>query len=143
MEHVSSRSLRALCALLAAVLLLLCACGAEENTESPAQEESSAEESEAASSAEASKTEESMAEHEYNEDLKASSCRALVSGGAAYTVSAKNTGGEGFLTDGNINEIQLDDAGVLYVQSAGKAFEITLDLGEVKQNLEQFVLWTV
>ena len=143
MEHVSSRSLRALCALLAAVLLLLCACGAEESTESPAQEESSAEESEAASSAEASETEESMAEHEYNEDLKASGCRALISAHSAYTVSAKTTGGEGFLTDGNINEIQLDDAGILYVQSAGKAFEITLDLGEVKQNLEQFVLWTV
>ena len=97
MEHVSSRSLRALCALLAAVLLLLCACGTENSAESPDPEESSADESEAVISAEESETEESMAEHEYNEDLKASGCRALVSGGAAYTVSAKNTGGEGFL----------------------------------------------
>ncbi|MBQ6183348.1 MAG: DUF4434 domain-containing protein [Clostridia bacterium] len=143
MEHKRSHSLRALCALLAALLMLLCACGTENSAESPDPEESSADESEAVISAEESETEVSMPEHEYNEDLKASECRALVSGGAAYTVSAKNTGGEGFLTDGNINEIQLDDSGVLYVQSAGKEFEITLDLGEVKQNLEQFVLWTV
>ena len=57
MEHVSSRSLRALCALLAAVLLLLCACGTENSAESPDPEESSADESEAVISAEESETE--------------------------------------------------------------------------------------
>ena len=80
--------------------------------------------------------------NEYYADGEDGLLRALVSHGAPYTVSC-NTQDENFLTDGLVNELQLDTDGVMFCTASGKSFEITLDLGAVKDDLRLFDLWIV
>ncbi|MBP5230627.1 MAG: DUF4434 domain-containing protein [Clostridia bacterium] len=67
----------------------------------------------------------------------------LVSSGTAYSTSVKMGSDEGYLTDGQVNDLQLDDDGVLYCGTGRDPFEIELDLGGVKTGLRLFDLWMV
>ena len=64
---------------------------------------------------------------------------ALVSNGAPYTLSVKPASDSGFLTDGKINDLQLDTDGVLFCNSA--SFDAEIDLGETVDGLKRFDLW--
>lgn len=78
--------------------------------------------------------------HEYNEDA-AGKWKALISAGKEYTVSVKTGKDEKYLTDGLTNDLQLNTDGVLFCETTGQSFDVTLDLGEVKAGLTQFCVW--
>ena len=72
-----------------------------------------------------------------------SSPLVLVSAGAEYSFSVKTGSDNGFLTDGCVNDLQLDDDGVLFCGTGKDPFEIEIDLGVTKSGLRLFDLWTV
>ncbi|MBO4366629.1 MAG: DUF4434 domain-containing protein [Clostridia bacterium] len=72
-----------------------------------------------------------------------SSPHVLVSSGAAYSVSVKTGPDSGYLTDGCVNDLQLDDDGVLFCGDGKDPFEIELDLGVTRTDLRLFDLWMV
>ncbi len=141
------KTVRAVSACLFLAVLLsfaLAACGntpQTESSESPADSSVTETASGGEEQSEESETEGSHTERAYNQDVSAEDCRALVSNGAGCSVSVNAGNAEKYLTDGMINDIQLNTDGIVFCECAGKDFEITLDLGEVKRGLVQFDLW--